>query len=155
MKYVTAILLTLAFLLAGCGGGEYQAPPKSNGRTPGSTTSTDGSGGGGTQPTGPSRTREFNSEASKAQDAWKTFAKDKSADNYAVCGAHIFNALRYRIEHERNGHDAGTLRGLRELNQLKADWAKSEGQLTSEQKTAYQSHADYKAAKEAYDQIQQ
>jgi hypothetical protein len=155
MKYA----LTIAFAVvlaatAACGGGGYQAPPAGNGYKAGNTPVTTTTPGK-TQPTGESRTREFNDSAAKAQAAWKDFARDKSADNYAVCGAHIYNALRFRIEHERNGHDAGTLRGLRELNQLKKDWTATEGQLTTEQKTAYIEHADYKAAKAAYNEVQQ
>lgn len=159
MKYATAFIFALACMLtAACGGGEYQAPPKGNDLKP----HTGGTGGGGgtggdtrPDPTGPSKTREFNDAASKAQDAWDTYARERNGTNYAICGAHIFNALRFRIEHERNGHDAGSLRGLRELNKLRTDWAKSEGQLSSEEKKIYNEHPDYVAAKKAYDEVQQ
>lgn len=150
---LTLIALGVVASIAACGGGDYQAPPKANERKVDQYT---GGGGdtGGPAPTGPSRTKEFNAEARKAQDAWKGFARNKTADTYAICGAHIYNALRYRIEHERNGHSSDSLRGLRELNRLRTDWAKSEGQLTTEQKKAYEQHSEYKAAKQAYDDIQ-
>lgn len=152
MKYAVAFLFAFALAFtSACGGGEYQAPPKGNGLAP---ATTGGGGDTGPKPTGPSYTTEFNSEASKAMTAWKTFGSEQSAENYAVCGAHIHNALRYRILHEQNGHPASSLRGLRELNQLRKDWSGSEGKLTSEQKTEYKNHPEYKKAFEEYQKVQ-
>ncbi len=151
MKHAVAFLFAFALVFtSACGGGDYQAPPKGNGLAPATT----GGGDTGPKPTGPSYASEFAVEASKAKAAWEAFGREQSAENYAVCGAHIHNALRYRIIHERNGHPASVLRDLRAFNELRKDWAGTEGRLTSEQKNEYNNHPEFKKAFEEYKKIQ-
>jgi hypothetical protein len=151
MRYLASLAVAAALAcISACGGGEYQPPPKANGLAPANINNS--TGGGAAK--GQSYATEFNSEASKAQTAWKSFAREKSADNYAICGAHIHNALRYRIMHEANGHTTSNLRGVTELNRLRKDWSGSEGQLTTEQKEAYKEHPEYKKAFEEYQKVQ-
>lgn len=152
MKYATAFIfaLSLAFT-AGCGGGEYKAPPKGNGLAPHNGQSGGGGTGGGTkrEPTGPSYAKDYDPEAKAALAAWDTWAKDKSADNYAKCGEHLYNAMRFKILTERNGHSTSGLYKSREVGRLFTDWKKTF------QPGEWETNADYKAAKQAYDDVQQ
>lgn len=152
MKYATAFIFALACMLtAACGGGEYQAPPKGNDLKPHSG----GTGGGGTggdtkrEPTGPSFIKEYEPEAKAALAGWKTWAGDKTPENFAKVGAHLYNAMRYKILSDRNGHSTGNFYKVREVGQLFADWKRTT------QLGDWKSNADYKAAKAAYDEIQQ
>ena len=152
MKYASAFLFALALAFtAGCGGGDYQAPPKGNGLKP----HTGGTGGGGTggetkrEPTGPSYIKDYEPEAKGALAGWKTWAGDKTPENFAKVGEHLYNAMRYKIMTERNGHSTGNFYKSTEVGRLFTDWKKTF------QAGDWENNADYKAAKAAYDEVQQ
>ncbi|MBZ0138021.1 MAG: hypothetical protein K8I27_16820 [Planctomycetes bacterium] len=151
MKYATALVLVLGLLLTGgCGNGDYQAPPRANGLAPHNGQS-GGGGTGGTKKerTGPSFSKEYEPEAKAALSAWDTWASDKTPGNFAQCGAHLYNAMRYKILTERNGHSTGNFYKAREVGRLFTDWKKTF------QTGDWESNAEYKAAKAAYNEIQQ
>lgn len=154
MKYavLTLVALFAVALIAGCGG-EYQAPPKANARTV-------DQGGGDTggdaapvkpsepEPTGPSYVNEFRTESKAALDAWQAWSQDKTPANYATVGEHLYNALRYKILHTRNGHSESMLSRVRELNRLNTDWRKTF------QSGDWESQPGYEKAFEEYKKVQ-
>ncbi|MCB9932843.1 MAG: hypothetical protein H6841_05400 [Planctomycetes bacterium] len=148
MKYATAITLMLALLLAGCGGGEYQPPPKANGRTP---SGNNGTGGGSSTkaPTGPSFSKQYEPEAKAALAAWSSWSAEKTPANFAKVGTHLYNAMRYKIMTERNGHSISNFYKSREVGELFADWKKTI------QPGDWESDPDYQAAFHAYKEVQQ
>lgn len=145
MKY--AIMLVLAMALAACGD-QYTAPPEGNARKIDNST---GGTGGGTkkQPTGPSYANEYRREADAALAAWKDYGSDKSAANFAKVGTHVYNAQRFKIMSSRNGHSTDSFHKSREVGQLFTDFKKTF------QAGDWEKDEDYKAAKKAYDEVQQ
>jgi hypothetical protein len=141
MKIATAIMLMLALMLAGCGGG-YQAPPKGNERVVSNAPA-------GSPAKGQSYAKEYEPEAKAALDSWKAWGREKTPENFAKVGAHLYNAMRFKILTDRNGHSTGNLYKVREVGQLFTDWKKT-SQLGD-----WESNPEYKAAKAAYDEVQQ
>ena len=142
---LTFIALIAVVTLAACGGGDYQAPPKANKKP----TSTGGGGTGGEAPKGQSYANEFRTESDAALNAWKTWSGDKTPENYAKVGEHVYNALRYKIMHTRNGHSESGLHRSSELKRLYTDWRKTF------QTGDWESNEDYKASFKAYQDVQQ
>ncbi|MCA8917132.1 MAG: hypothetical protein KDB90_17210 [Planctomycetes bacterium] len=153
MKKATCIALAFALAVlftASCGGGTYQAPPKANERpkaTGGGDTG--GSGVPKKEPTGPSYSKDYEPEAKAALTAWDTWAKEKTPANYAKVGTHLYNAMRYKIMTDRNGHSTGNFYKVNEVGRLFTDWKKTF------QTGDWESDADYKEAKHAYNEVQQ
>ncbi|MCA8910192.1 MAG: hypothetical protein KDB82_00685 [Planctomycetes bacterium] len=145
MKYATAIIFTLALLVTGaCGGGDYQAPPKSNSKPVTQTPESNGK-----KPTGPSQAKEFEAEVKLAEPAWRKFKSDKTKDNYVEAMVHMFKAMTYKNLHIKYGHPESALTGY---SVFKRDyWA-------DKSKTAPPAGADhdprYVEAKKAFDESQ-
>ena len=150
MKYLTAFVFALALAAtAACGGGDYQAPPKGNGLSPANIQPGGGGGTGRPEPTGESYAQEYDPEAKAALAAWKTWSGDKTPANYAKVGTHLYNALRYKILTERNGHSTANMHKVREVGRLFTDWKKTH------QSGDWENDPEYKAAKAAYNEVQQ
>jgi hypothetical protein len=149
MKY--ALVIALAAILIGasaCGGDPYQAPPVGNGykasNTPPGTTTP-----GKKEPTGPSYSKEYDPEAKAAFKAWDAWAGDKTPENFAKVGTHLYNAMRYKILTDRHGHPISGFHRANELGRLFTDWKKTF------QTGDWENDPDYKAAKAAYNEVQQ
>jgi len=143
MKYATAILFTLALLFAGCGGG-YQAPPKGNERVV-----TNSPGPAGAQPTGPDMSAEYEKAAKAAFAARDAFKNDKTAENFAKWGANIYAALTASIKQDRHGRSTSGFYRFKELREMKTDFTKTFGP------NGWEDNPEYKAAKKAYDEVQE
>jgi hypothetical protein len=159
MKYLgLTLLLAMTTLLVACGGGTPPPPPADDGpptqrpdRDPGPSRP---------EPTGPSRAGEFLNEYREARTAMNAMRDERrkgpDADPdelvrlYAQAGAHIHRALAYRFEHERNGHDLGALRGVRELGQMRMDWRSSPPHGDN----SWREDPDYMEARALYDDFQ-
>ena len=152
MKTTTCIALAFALaiiLTAGCGGGDYQAPPKGNDR-PKATNNGGGTGGPAKkEPTGPTYAKEYEKEGEAALAAWKTWAGEKTPANFASVGTHLYNAQRYKIMSDRNGHSTANFHRMTEVGRLFTDWKKTF------QTGDWESDPDYKEAKHAYNDLQQ
>jgi hypothetical protein len=146
MKY--AVLLTIALVLAACGD-PYSAPPQGNGTKPANTSQQPGSNMPTKTPTGPSFAKEYDPEAKAAFKAWDTWAADKTPENFAKVRTHLYNAMRFKILTDRNGHSISKLYKANEIGRLFTDWKKTF------QSGDWESDPDYKAAKQAYNDIQQ
>jgi hypothetical protein len=145
MKY--AMPIVLAMLLAACGGDPYKAPPTGNGTAPANSPKqpvvpTK-------KPTGPSYADDYRREADAALSSWKMYGGDKSAENFAKVGTHLYNAQRFKIMSSRNGHSTDNFHKSREVGQLFTDWKKTF------QAGDWEKDPDYQAAKKAYDEVQQ
>lgn len=144
MKYVTAMLFTLALLFTGACGGDYQAPPKSNSKpTPTKPDPTPVK-----QPTGPDMSAEYEESAKAAFAARDAYTNDKTAENFAKWGARIYDALRYSIQQDRHGRSTSGFYRFKDLREMKTDFTKTFGP------TGWDENREYKAAKQAYDEIQ-
>lgn len=145
MKY--ALMLTLALLLAACGGDPYKAPPAGNG-----TSSANVPGQPkipSEKPTGADMEPEYTKAAKAAFAARDKFRGDKTADNFALWGASMFDALRFGIMQGRHKRSTSGFYKYKEIREMRTDFTKTIGPSGWEDNTVY------KAAKKAYDDVQQ
>ena len=146
MKFATVLTLALSLLLVGACGGDYQAPPKSNSKEPAANPAAN-------TPSGPKPGQnyidDYEAEAKAALAAWSAWGKDKTPENYAKVGAHLFNAMRFKILSERNRNSTANFYKVREVQQLFTDWKKTF------QSGEWDKNREYATAKNAYDEIQQ
>jgi hypothetical protein len=150
--FATAMLPVLALAFAACGGG-YNPPPDANTKKlpPSQKPATIEK-----EPTGPSYVREFQQEYDLAKAAFQEYRTahqnndaEAKALAYAKQGTHFYKALWYRTSHEKNGHKADLLRGLTQFNRDYKDWKSTMGQVDKK----WAEDPDYKAAKEAFDKL--
>jgi hypothetical protein len=147
MKTLPACLvLVLVSAIAGCGGG-YTPPPGGNSNIP------SGGGTGADTPTNPKQSyaNEYNAATRKALASWGAYRKgSKTAESYALAGAHIYDALRYRAMHTRNGHSADKLPSYRELNEASKEWRSDNARAPE----GWEKNETYKEAFAAYQAVQ-
>jgi hypothetical protein len=149
MKCVLTVVFAIALVAtSACGGGGYQAPPAGNGYKPSNTPVTTTSPGK-KQPTGPNYATEYKKSADAALKAWSDYGADKTAENFAKVGMNLYDAQRYKIMSDRNGHSTSGFHRVTEVSRLFTDWKKTF------QGGDWESDPDYKAAKKAYDEVQQ
>jgi hypothetical protein len=144
MKY--ALLFVLVTLLAACGGDPYKAPPSGNGTSAGNTSQPPVPK---TQPTGPDQDAEYTKAAKAAFAARDAYRNDKTADNFAIWGAHTYDAVRFKILQTNYKRSTAKFYKLKELSEMFTDFKKTIGPA------GWEDNADYKAAKKAYDEVQQ
>ncbi|MEZ5992570.1 MAG: hypothetical protein R3E76_09470 [Planctomycetota bacterium] len=146
MKFATVLTLALSLFLVSACGGDYQAPPKSNTKpAPGNTTPAPNPG---KQPTGPSMETDYTDAAKAAFAARDAYKADKTAENFAKWGAHIYEALRFSIEHDRNGRSTDGFYKFKELREMKTDFTKTIGPA------GWEEIREYQTAKKAYNDVQ-
>ena len=143
-----SLLMVLVFglAIAGCGGG-YTPPPGGNSNIP------SGGGGGSATPSNPKQSyaTEYNAATRKALASWGAYRKgSKTAESYALAGAHIYDALRYRAMHTRNGHSADKLPSYRELNEASKEWRSDNARAPA----GWNENETYKEAFAAYQAVQ-
>lgn len=120
----TVVVLLTAISLSGCGG-EYtpvNQTPETN-PTPAEVEPAQPEEPEEAAPTesrysGPSMNKEFADEAEKAKDAWRKFTRDKTKENYVVAMVHMFNTMRYKNIHVKNGRSSSSLRGFNEFKSV-------------------------------------